>query len=346
VKLEIVGCCLRIMTTRPARFFLCFVGLSLTLAACESKDAKPEPAKDTAKETEADKPEEPAKEEKPAATPEQIARGKYLAETVMNCRACHTPLSESGPDLTKEYAGGLEFPDPAGTWRSPNITQDEKTGIGGWTDEQIIAAVREGKKPSGEQMSPVMPYPYFNAMSDDDAKALVAYLRGVKPVENAVAGNTDLKAAKPAVPAPKGTPPGEGAVAEGEYLIALAHCGGCHTATKEDGTPDEAKLFAGGLGYPVFEFQGTGEVYSANITPHEGNGIGKYSDEELAGAIKNLDKRDGVAIVGPMTFYSDAWSNLAPEDVASMVAFLRSVPAVDNKVADSTYKPAAVPEAK
>jgi mono/diheme cytochrome c family protein len=274
------------------------------------------------------------------ATPAMIERGKYLAEAVMNCRACHTPNGENGPDLGRAYAGGLEFDAPFGTWRAPNITQDEKTGIGGWTDQQIADAVRAGKRPTGEQMYPVMPYRYFGAISDEDMEALLAYLRTVPAVENAVAGNTDLKLERPAHEPAKHDPPIPGdLVNEGAYLVKLAHCGDCHTPIGEDGMPDVSRAYAGGREFHALDFQGTGTVYAANITPHEATGIGKYSDEELMTAITELDKRDGSAILGPMTFYVGAWSKLTHKDAKAIAAFLRSLPAVENEVPKSTWKP-------
>lgn len=284
-----------------------------------------------------------AKADAKAETPPDPAlldRGKYLAEVVMNCHACHTPLTDKGPDLDKQYAGGLEYPDAFGTWRSPNITQDKRTGIGAWSDEQIITAVRRGIRPSGEQMYPVMPYEYFAAASDDDMKALVAYLRTIKPIEHAVAGNTDLKLTKPPPPEPTGDPPLPEPVAEGKYLVELAHCGDCHTPLGADGRPDKTRLLAGGRPYAALPFQGTGQVWSANLTPHA-TGIGKYTDEQLMTAITELDKRDGSAIVGPMTFYVGAWSQLKHKDVKAIVAYLRSLPPIDNTVPKTTWAPRA-----
>jgi mono/diheme cytochrome c family protein len=326
---------------------LCTTLLVLSAATCggDAKKADKKAAKDEAGKDE--KTVEPKVDEKKAEVPDEatIARGTYLAESLMNCRACHTPLGPNGPDLEREYAGGLEFPDTFGTWRSPNITQDEKTGIGGWTDEQIIDAIRLGKRPSGEQMYPMMPYPYFNRLSDTDAKALVAYLRTIKPVENAIEGNTDLKLAKPEVPAPEGNAPGTELTEQGEYLATLAHCGGCHTPLAEDGSLSKDKHLAGGNEFRAFEFQGTGSVWSANITPDEKTGVGKYSDEELINAITQLDKQDGSSIVGPMTFYTDAWSSLAAGDVKAIAAYLKTVDAVENEVPKPTWKPAAAPKA-
>ncbi len=336
------------------------LSLALALTACGSAEKKADKADKAEKAEKAEKKADKADEtdetdeakadgsaevedgdKAPAADPALLDRGKYLAEVVMNCQACHTPLGDNGPDLERAYAGGLEYPDTFGTWRSPNITQDKKTGIGGWTDEQIITAVREGKRPTGEQMYPVMPYQFFASASDEDMKALVAFLRTIKPIENAVEGNTDLKLDKP-IPLPI-TPmdPGIEAVEQGKYLARLAHCGDCHTPFGEDGKRDESKFFAGGREFTALDFQGSGKVWSANLTPDPKTGIGKYSEDELMTAIVDLDKRDGTAIVGPMTFYTDAWSKLTHKDAKALAAYLRSLPPVVNEVPKSTWQPPA-----
>src|SRR5690242_20083154 len=84
----------------------------------------------------------------PPAGPDRklVERGAYIAKAAA-CGVCHTAIGPQGPDLANAFAGGLEMPDAIGTWRTPNITQSKSTGIGGWTDEQIIAAVREGVRP-------------------------------------------------------------------------------------------------------------------------------------------------------------------------------------------------------
>jgi mono/diheme cytochrome c family protein len=89
---------------------------------------------------------------------------------------CHT--AEDGP----VNAGGRPLTTPYGTFYGTNITPDEIHGIGSWTDRQIIDAIRVGVRADGSVMSPVMPYPAFSGMSDEDVTALVAYLRSLPPV--------------------------------------------------------------------------------------------------------------------------------------------------------------------
>jgi mono/diheme cytochrome c family protein len=270
-----------------------------------------------------------------------LERGRYLAD-LTGCMFCHTGFGPHGPDMEKAWAGGLEVPEPFGTWRSPNITPDESTGIGRWTDEEIIAAIREGKRKSGEGLFPIMPYLFYNRMSDEDARALVAYMRSLPPIENAVARVTDLKL--PLIPAPKptGAAPADDPVSRGEYLASLMHCAMCHTPMGKDNMPDMSKMFAGGL-HMEAPMMGDGVLYSSNITPDPDTGIGGWTDEELANAIRGMTKRDGSPILGPMALYQGGWYRIEDADLAAVIAYLRSLKPIANKVPASTFKPKGPP---
>ena len=120
-----------------------------------------------------------------AQTP--LERGTYLERSIVNCGNCHTPKGPPAIVADKELAGGFEIPLPFGIARVPNITPDKETGIGNWTDAQIIAGIRHGVRPDGSTIGPPMPIEFYKSMSDDDVKAIVAYVRAVKPVRNKVA---------------------------------------------------------------------------------------------------------------------------------------------------------------
>jgi mono/diheme cytochrome c family protein len=125
-----------------------------------------------------------------AANPSQIARGRYLA-AVGSCNDCHTPGAMlGGPDM-KRYLGGSDvgFAVPGfGVVVGSNLTPDKQTGLGNWTDEQIITAFTQGKTPDGRTLAPIMPWANFANMTQSDRRALVAYLRSLKPVQHAVPG--------------------------------------------------------------------------------------------------------------------------------------------------------------
>jgi mono/diheme cytochrome c family protein len=120
----------------------------------------------------------------------EIDRGKYLV-TLGGCSDCHTPGYFFGkPDMTKYLGGsqvGFEIPD-LGVFHGPNLTPDKETGLGAWTDEQIVAAIQQGKRPDGRMLAPIMPWRAFANLSTADVKAIVAYLRTVPPVRNKVPG--------------------------------------------------------------------------------------------------------------------------------------------------------------
>jgi mono/diheme cytochrome c family protein len=308
------------------------------VAACDEKKATPpaEAAAPPAVDAAAAAP--------PAPDPKVVARGDYLVNVVMNCAACHTPLGPEGPDMSKRFAGGLEFPEPFGTWRSANITQDKKTGIGGWTDEQIAAAIREGKRPNGDKLYPVMPYTFYHVLSDNDTKAVVAYLRTIPPIENAVEGTKDLKLPKPELPKPSGAEPGSAPAEKGAYLATLMHCGQCHTPMDpKTFAPLEDKPMAGGQKFEMPPVFGKGDLYAANITPDKKTGIGTWTDDHMRSAITELKKKDGKPIMGPMSILGMNWGKMEKDDVDGVVAWLKDLKPVANKVPKSTFKPSGPP---
>lgn len=138
-----------------------------------------------------------------AAGAGEVERGAYLA-AIMDCQGCHSGRLENGAiDPAAHLTGGpLGFELPGlGIFFPPNLTPDAATGLGAWSDGEVVRAVREGVRPDGRILAPIMPWESYRALTDADAAALVAYLRSLEPVERAV-------------PAPVG--PGE--TAAGPYL--------------------------------------------------------------------------------------------------------------------------------
>ncbi len=118
----------------------------------------------------------------------QIAHGRYLV-IIAGCSDCHTPGALIGAADMKRYLGGSDvgFSIPTqGVFVGPNLTPDKETGLGQWTDEQIVTAMRKGKRPDGSQLNGVMPYEAFSHLTDEDASAIVAFLRSLPPVKNKV----------------------------------------------------------------------------------------------------------------------------------------------------------------
>ncbi|HZQ00647.1 MAG TPA: c-type cytochrome [Reyranella sp.] len=119
-----------------------------------------------------------------------VERGKYLV-TIAGCNDCHTPGYFLGkPDMARFLGGsdvGFEIPG-LGVFHGPNLTPDKETGLGGWTDAQIIAALQTGTRPDGRVLAPIMPWHAFANLTPQDAKAIVAFLRTVPAVKNKVLG--------------------------------------------------------------------------------------------------------------------------------------------------------------
>jgi mono/diheme cytochrome c family protein len=125
-----------------------------------------------------------------SAEESQIDRGKYLV-TIASCNDCHTPGYFLGkPDFSRTLAGSeVGFTIPGlGAFVGRNLTSDKETGLGNWTDDQIISAITAGIRPDGRRLAPIMPWRGLSHLSSDDAHAIVAYLRSIPPVKNAVPG--------------------------------------------------------------------------------------------------------------------------------------------------------------
>lgn len=252
-----------------------------------------------------------------------VDRGRGLMHGIAACGNCHTPLTPNGPAPGMELAGRLMADEPPFTAYAPNITPDPETGIGRWTDEQIIAAIREGKRPDGSIIGPPMPIPFYRGMSDDDAKAIVAYLRQVPAVRNQVARSV-YRIPLPANYGPPvgavATPPRGDRLAYGAYLAGpLGHCLECHSARLPNGAPD----IANGLGAGGMTFTGPwGISHAANLTP---TNLARYSDEQVKAMITTGKRPDGSAMLPPMAY--GFYRNIAADELDAIVAFLRTLPA-------------------
>ena len=125
-----------------------------------------------------------------AADPAAVARGKYLV-TVASCHDCHTPGYFLGkPDMARYLGGsdvGFELPG-LGTFLGPNLTSDKETGLGNWTDAQVVAAIQTGARPDGRMLAPIMPYHAFANFTPQDVQAIVAFLRTIPSVQHKVEG--------------------------------------------------------------------------------------------------------------------------------------------------------------
>lgn len=249
-----------------------------------------------------------------------VERGDYLVNTIMGCGNCHTPIGPQGFDTSKALAGRLVDDSPAMHAVSANITPGG--AVKEWTDAEFMKAIREGIRPDGSLIGPPMPFEVYGGISDDDLASIVAYLRTVPAVENDPGKSTYNIPLPPAWGPPIASVAAvpEGVTVEyGEYLAGpLGHCTVCHTPQLPTGQFD----FANNLGAGGMEFAGPGgTVVSANITP---NGLGKYTDEQLATLITKGTRPDGSVLSPPMPTYFLA--NLKPDDVKALILYLRQLP--------------------
>lgn len=255
-----------------------------------------------------------------------VARGRYLADAA-DCRSCHT--AEGGA----AFAGGRPFKLPFGTLYTTNITPDRTNGIGNVTDAQFIDAVRNGIGPDGDRLYPAMPYASYAYMTDADVLAIKAYLMTLPPVANAppeaslkfpynqrwlMAVWSHLFKPKHAFEAVADRNPEWN---RGAYLVeAMAHCGDCHTPRNLLQALDNSKKFAGG----------EAEGWTAyNITSDKGSGVGAWGDDELAQYLATGHAKGRGTGSGPMgEAIALSFSKMTPSDVRAMVAYLRTVPAI------------------
>ena len=256
-------------------------------------------------------------------------RGQYLARAG-GCMACHTEDQTNA----HPYAGGRALKTPFGIYYGPNITPDAQAGIGRWTRDDFVRAMRHGERPDGANYFPAFPYPSFTQITDGDLNDLWVYLRTLKP-SNRVSRPHDLKF-------PFGwrvllTPwkwifftPGAfvnnaqapASVNRGAYLAhALGHCDVCHTPRNFLGGPQRNRLLAGG--------KGLSEKRMPNLTPTR---LQKLSDIDLkeflaTGATPDGDEVD--AMMGEVI--RNTTSRLTTDDTAALIAYLRALPSLPDE---------------
>lgn len=279
------------------------------------------------------------------ATPERLARGKYLFEVVADCGGCHSERDWSkfgAPEVAGRRGAGQVFPPEMGlpgTVVASNITPDPETGIGLWSDGEKMRAIREGVSKDGRALFPMMPYGFYRNMSDEDVAALVVYLDSLPPVKYRLQGtkldfpvNLLIQSAPQPVKGPVATPPRSNPLKYGEYLVTLGGCMDCHTQM-EHGEFVKEKLLAGGREFRIGKFV----VNTANITPDPETGIGTWSEERF---VSKFHGYQAFAQGNPpkavqANFTLMPWlglSQMPEEDLRAIYQFLRTVKPVYNRV--------------
>ena len=273
-----------------------------------------------------------------------IARGEYLVNHVAGCIDCHSKrdfTKYSGPVVPGSEGGGGMLFDPKfglpGMIYGKNITPDSATGIGTWTDDEILRAMTQGINKKGDTLFPIMPYPNFNRMAKTDLLSIIAFIRTLKPINNVVPARQLFvpigvvypgKFLQPSVDSNM-APPASDIVKYGGYLAMVADCGTCHSPLTPQG-PDHTRMFAGGY---IFDL-GSNKVASANITP-DSTGIGGWSEERFMS--KFTTYRDSSQInrdpgnqntIMPLSILA----GMKDEDIKAIYAYLRTVAPIRNVV--------------
>lgn len=279
------------------------------------------------------------------ATPQRLERGQYLVTAVSMCQFCHSEVDWASPGFPVKpgtLAGGRSWADEGLPWiTAPNITPDPETGAGNWTDDMLARAIREGIGNDGRALFPLMPYPQYRYMSDEDLASVIVYVRSLMPLsrrhpasEIPFPVNRFINAVPEPVTEPVPEPDRNNRVAYGDYLVRIAVCRDCHTPSDAQGQAIPGLEFGGG-----FELTGPyGRVASANITPHP-SGIPYYNEQLFlevmrTGMVKARKIHDAMPWAG--------YGKQTDSDLASMFAYLQTLQPVAHRV-DNSLPPTACP---
>lgn len=290
-----------------------------------------------------------ASSDKVLATPALRERGAYLADHVALCSDCHSERDFSrlsGPVKPGTIGKGGErwghdmgFP---GELYAKNITP---AALGDWSDGEILRAITTGVRRDGSALFPLMPYLGYRHLCDDDAKALITWIRGLEPIEHEVPDREldfplglvvrTMPGAADPWPCPK---PSDG-VRYGEYLVTMANCSDCHTPS-EQGKPILSKRFAGGMAFPM---PTGGTVRAVNITPHPETGIGNWTREAFIQRFKAMAQPNATPPVPPGTFNTvmpwTQYGGMTEQDLGAIYDYLRTVPPLESRIEKFTPAP-------
>lgn len=276
-------------------------------------------------------------------TPERIERGRYLANSVNVCMDCHSTrdwTKFSGPLVVGTEGKGGEIFDQKfgfpGSFHSRNITP---SGIGEWTDGEVLRAISSGVNKQGKALFPMMPHPNYGRMDREDLYSIIAYLRTLKPIENNVPEsqvdfpmNFILNTIPKKAEFSKKPNPND-VLAYGKYLFNAAACNECHTK-QDHGQPLPGMELAGGFEFPL---PSGGIVRSSNITPDKETGIGTWTEEVFVKRFKTYSDSSYV----PHTIEKGTFNTVMPwmmyrtmkeEDLKAIFAYLKTVKSVNNRI--------------
>lgn len=268
-----------------------------------------------------------------SASPASVAHGEYLAKAG-DCAACHTAAGG------EPFAGGLKMSTPVGAIYSTNITPDKETGIGDYSYDDFVKAVRGGVAKDGSDLYPAMPFPSYARVSDADMHDLYDYfMQNVKPVKQT---NHDSDIPWPlsmrwplavwrwaftdnSVYTPLADKPAQWQ--RGAYLVqGLGHCGSCHTPR--------------GIGYQekamdqsdtAYLSGGTLEGWHApDLTASPAAGLGSWTQQDIVEFLKTGASQQSAAFGSMTDVIAHSTQYLSNDDLNAVAVYLKSLPASNN----------------
>lgn len=290
----------------------------------------------------------------PDAEQRLVEQGRYLA-AAGDCVSCHT-RAHGAP-----FSGGRPLNTPFGVIYSANITADPKTGIGTWTEQQFARAMREGIAADGTHLYPAFPYTAYTKVTDQDVRAIYAYLRSLKPVSylppknrmpfpfsaRALLAGWNMMFFTPGAYVPN--PSRSAEWNRGAYLTqGLGHCGACHTPRNFFGGERNSEALTGG----DYLDEIADEVVSDKITPMDESTVRPWSAANLTSAPSGLrawtlesiaaylktGHNDRAGAFGPMSeVIGNSTSHLTDQDIHAIAVYLKSlVPAAQSSPSNAT----------
>ena len=261
-----------------------------------------------------------------------VERGRYLT-AAGDCQACHTV--EGG----KAFAGGRPIPTPFGTIYSANITPDQKSGIGSWSNDQFYRALHQGIAANGENLYPAFPYPWYTKVTRQDADDIKAFLDSLDPVSNdpppnkldwplnyrvVMKGWNELFFKEGTFQSDSNKSPEWN---RGAYLVeGLGHCGACHTPTNVLGASQKKAALHGGT---------LQDWYAPNLTGDVRSGLGSWSVDDITSFLKTGRNSHTTAYGAMSEVIEFSTSKLSENDLKAIAVYLKDIPP-DTSSADNS----------
>ena len=259
-----------------------------------------------------------------AARTADLANGRTMF-FAGGCAGCHAVPKQDDPT---RLGGGLALRSPFGTFYAPNISPDEKDGIGKWTEAQFVTAMLKGTSPSGEHLYPAFPYPSYQRMKVEDVRDLFAFIKILQPLSG--------RARDHEVPFPfnirfllggwkflfldgrefRPDPAQSTEWNRGAYLVnGPGHCAECHSPRNGLGGIVESKRFTGGP-------SPSGQGGTPDITQKK---LGNWTVEDIALMLEDANTPDAGPVGAEMAEVVRNLAQLSKEDRNAMAVYIKSL---------------------